>query len=116
MSELVSYLNANCKTQWTGKIWLDIEGSQYWLGSASSNQAWYKQLVDACTTYGVSCGVYSSASQWSAIFGSTSFVYGNNLQLWYAHYDNIPSFYDFSSFGGWTSPYAKQYGGGSVCG
>ena len=42
MSVLVSYLNTNCKSQWSGRVWLDIEGSQYWLGSTSSNQAWYK--------------------------------------------------------------------------
>jgi len=42
MSELVTYLDANCKSQWSGRVWLDIEGSQYWLGSTSSNQAWYK--------------------------------------------------------------------------
>ena len=70
-----------------------------------------KDLVNSCSTYGVKCGVYSSASQWSAIFGSTSYTYGNNLPLWYAHYDNNPSFSDFSKFGGWTSPHAKQYAG-----
>lgn len=42
MSELVSYLNNNCKSAWSGRVWLDIEGSQYWLGSSSSNQNWYK--------------------------------------------------------------------------
>ena len=37
--------------------------------------------------------------------------------LWYAHYDNKPSFSDFSSFGGWTTPYAKQYQGDyTLCG
>ena len=29
----------------------------------------------------------------------------------YAHYDNNPSFSDFSAFGGWSSPHAKQYAG-----
>lgn len=40
--ELVSYLKANCASQWSGRVWLDVEGSQYWTGSTSSNQAWYK--------------------------------------------------------------------------
>lgn len=111
LSTMLSYLNSNCKSAWSGRIWLDIEGSQYWTGSTSSNQAWYKNLVDACKSLGVTCGVYSSSSQWSAIFGSTSYVYGNSLPLWYAHYDNNPSFSDFSSFGGWSSPHAKQYAG-----
>jgi len=111
LNELVSHLKGNCGSQWSGRIWLDIEGSQYWKGSASSNQAWYKTLKDACGSAGVRCGVYSSSSQWSAIFGSTSYSYGSELPLWYAHYDNSASFSDFSSFGGWKSPHAKQYAG-----
>lgn len=83
--------------------------SQYWLSDYSKNKSWYQQLVDSCSTYGITCGIYASASQWNAIFGSTSYVYGNFLPLWYPHYDNNPSFSDFSSFGGWTTPYAKQY-------
>jgi len=116
MSSLVSTLKG-CSAAWnSGRVWLDIEGSQYWTTSTSSNQAWYKSLVDSCTTYGIRCGVYSSAVQWSAIFGSTSFSYGSNLPLWYAHYDNNPSFSDFSPFGGWKTPYAKQYAGdATVC-
>jgi hypothetical protein len=149
MSELVSYLNSNCKSNWSGRVWLDVEGTQYWLGSSSSNQAWYKvgrvsilltmllstttfsdifafflfvpfvffvfqyiqQLKDSCSTYGVKCGVYSSTYQWSSLFGSTSFSYGSELPLWYAHYDNSPSFSDFTAFGGWSTPHAKQYAG-----
>ncbi len=42
MGELITFLNNNCKTKWSGRIWLDIEGSSYWLGSTSANQAWYK--------------------------------------------------------------------------
>lgn len=29
----------------------------------------------------------------------------------YAHYDNDPSFDDFSPFGGWSNPAMKQYAG-----
>jgi hypothetical protein len=42
VGELVDHLKGNCDGKWTGRIWLDIEGSQYWLGSTSSNQNWYK--------------------------------------------------------------------------
>jgi GH25 family lysozyme M1 (1,4-beta-N-acetylmuramidase) len=111
MSELVSYLKSNCASAWSGRVWLDIEGSQYWTGSTSSNKSWYQNLVNSCSTYGVRCGVYSSYYQWQAIFGSTSYSYGSNLPLWYAHYDNNPSFSDFSAFGGWSSPHTKQYAG-----
>jgi len=98
-----------------GKIWLDIEGTQYW-GGQSANQGFFNGLVAGCRSAGVSCGVYSSASQWNPIFGS-SFTGGSAMPLWYAHYDNSPSFGDFSSFGGWKTPYMKQYNGDqTVCG
>ncbi len=38
------------------------------------------------------------------------FILGNR----YAHYDNNPTFSDFSPFGGWATPYAKQYAGTST--
>jgi len=116
VQEMNSALKSGCS--WSGRIWLDMEGSQYWLGSSSANQAWWQGLVDACkSTAGASkCGVYSSASQWSAIFGSTSYSYGSDLPLWYAHYDNEQTFSDYSAFGGWSSPHAKQYQGDvSLC-
>jgi hypothetical protein len=106
-----SYLKSNCASSWSGRIWLDIEGSEYWYSSTSSNKAWYQNLVDSCKTYSVTCGVYSSYYQWEDLFGSTSYSYGSSLPLWYAHYDGSAEFSDFTSFGGWTTPYAKQFDG-----
>ncbi len=35
----------------------------------------------------------------------------------YAHYDANESFSDFTAYGGWTEPHAKQYSGDAVvCG
>lgn len=82
ISELVTYIKTYCSTQFSGRIWLDIEGSQYWLSTTTLNKSWYQNLVDACTSSGYNCGVYSSYSQWSAIFGSTSYSYGSTLPLW----------------------------------
>ena len=111
MSTMLSYLSSNCNSEWTGRVWLDIEGAQYWSTSTSTNKAWYESLVDACRTQAKSCGIYASASQWTALFGSTSYVYGNDLPLWYAHYDSLAAFSDYSSFGGWVTPHAKQFKG-----
>lgn len=113
LSTMTSYLKTSCNSSWSGTIWLDIEGSQYWLGSYSSNQAWYESLVDACTSSGYTCGVYGSKSQWQELFGSSTYSYGSALPLWYAHYDNSASFSDYDSyaFGGWSSPFMKQYEG-----
>ncbi len=41
------------------------------------------------------------------------------LPVWYAHYDNVASFSDWStvSFGGWSKPSMKQYQGDvTLCG
>mmetsp|Transcript_11935 Transcript_11935/g.14442 ORF Transcript_11935/g.14442 Transcript_11935/m.14442 type:complete len:338 (+) Transcript_11935:27-1040(+) len=113
LSTMTSYLVTNCNSSWSGRVWLDIEGSEYWLGSSSSNQAWYQSLVDACTSSGYSCGVYGSKYQWEDLFGTSTYSYGSELPLWYAHYDDVASFSDYStySFGGWSSPTMKQYNG-----
>lgn len=113
MTAMVNNLKTNCASSWSGRVWLDIEGSQYWSSSTTTNRAWYQSLVDACRSTATSCGVYSSYYQWSSIFGSTSYAYGSDLPLWYAHYESPanPSFSDFSTFGGWKAPYGKQYQG-----
>ena len=113
--ELAAHLSENCADAFSGRVWLDIEGSQYWLGDNDANREWYQELVDACTSSEYRCGVYSSQYQWADIFGSSEYIAGSNLGLnmWYAHYDNSPSFADYPkySFGGWTTPTAKQYQG-----
>ena len=111
VQELVSHINANCKSSFTGRVWLDIEGTQYWTADTNQNRAWYQSLVDACNKYAASCGIYTSKVQWDGIMGSSSYEYGSNLPLWYAHYDGKADFSDFAAFGGWTKPYAKQYQG-----
>lgn len=111
MQEMISFINSNCKSTFNGRVWLDIEGSQYWKGDSSANREWYQELVDACNNQASSCGIYSSKVQWEGIMGSDSYAYGSNLPLWYAHYDGKADFSDFTAFGGWTKPYAKQYAG-----
>ena len=64
---------------------------------------------------GLHLGVYTSRSQWEPIMGDWNG--GSSFPLWYAHYDNNPSFSDFSPFGGWNQPAIKQYVGDAVvCG
>jgi len=115
VSDLLSYWEehkVNVK-----RLWLDIEGSQYWTSSHASNQAFYEGLVKACKNEGLKCGVYSSASQWAPIFGSTSYSYGSDLPLWFADYDGTPSFDGWAKFGGWSKPTLKQFtDAGSKCG
>jgi hypothetical protein len=82
-------------------------------------QAFYQGMIDYCRSKSLNCGVYASQSQWISLFGTASYVYGNEYPLWYAHYDDLASFSDYYakySFGGWADPYAKQYlGSTTVC-
>lgn len=90
---------------------MDIEGgSDYWSTNIFTNQNFFEGLVNACESYGLQTGVYTSASQWEPIMGD-SYTGGSKFPLWYAHYDDTPSFYDFEPFGGWNSPSIKQYDG-----
>lgn len=64
-------------------------------------------------------GIYASRYMWSSIYGSFTACpnAATNVALWYAHYDNTPSFADFQAFGGWKTPTIKQYEGTtSLCG
>lgn len=51
MGALITYLTEHCPSAWTGRIWLDIEGTQYWLGDATKNQAWYQVCRPLCVFF-----------------------------------------------------------------
>ena len=106
---LVAFLQT-CPSAWSGRIWLDIEGPSMWLGNKKSNEAWYRDLVNACVHGGIKCGVYSSPGEWGQLF-PRGFSYGKWLPLWYAHYDNMPSFSDWPSvaFGGWKQVNSRSH-------
>ncbi|KAF2077704.1 hypothetical protein CYY_001021 [Polysphondylium violaceum] len=97
--------NANIHT-----IWIDVEGpGVYWSESQTANRNFFNGLIDGCKSQGLKIGIYTSASQWGPIMGNWDG--GKAYPLWYAHYDNNPSFSDFSPFGGWSTPYMKQFSG-----
>lgn len=107
-----------CNAAFSGRVWLDIEQADpYWSDDVNANKIWYQNLVDACGTYNVDCGIYSSWPQWQQIFGSTKYVYNPQFPLWVAHYDGKKTFSDFVPFGGWTRPTIKQFDGDkTLCG
>lgn len=123
VAKMVSSLKSDgCSYGSTGsksyhKVWLDIEGgSQFWSSDHSTNNKFFKGLLSGCSAQGVSCGVYTNKDGWTEIMGS-SFAGASDLPLWYAHYDNNPTFSDFKPFGGWSQPYMKQFQGDvTVCG
>jgi len=113
ISTMVNYLhNNNAKF---GMIWLDIEGPQYWSSDPNTNIRFINAMISQARAVGVKVGVYSSHSQWQPITGG--WTGASSLPIWYAHYDDNPSFSDWQNFGGWTRPAIKQYWGDrSLCG
>eukprot|EP00591_Stephanopyxis_turris_P008851 CAMPEP_0195526870 /NCGR_PEP_ID=MMETSP0794_2-20130614/28179_1 /TAXON_ID=515487 /ORGANISM="Stephanopyxis turris, Strain CCMP 815" /LENGTH=212 /DNA_ID=CAMNT_0040657655 /DNA_START=54 /DNA_END=692 /DNA_ORIENTATION=+ len=100
-----------------GMIWYDIERLS-WSSSQATNQDFIKKLVDEGKSLGVHAGIYTNYYNWQDIVGlDWDYPHKEGLPLWYAHYDNSPSFSDFKAFGGWTSPSIKQYAGDvTTCG
>eukprot|EP00981_Chlorochromonas_danica_P014183 scaffold7537_cov179-Ochromonas_danica.AAC.4 len=97
-----------------GMLWIDVEGTDYWSSSTSNNVNFIQSMVNEGKNQGISLGIYSSASQWKPITGDSHQF--SSLPIWYAHYDNNPSYSDWASFGGWTKPAIKQYAGTtSIC-
>ena len=95
MTTLINDLkNAGVLT--TNMIWMDIENTAYWSSSCSDNQSWLSDAISTIQSMYSGCGlstcvgIYSSSSQWSPIMCNTSEF--SSHQLWYAHYDNNPSF------------------------
>lgn len=77
------------------------------------------ELINELKAKNKKVGIYASRYMWGSIFGSydTCGQASVNIPLWYAHYDNVPSFSDFIAFAGWKTPSFKQYlGTSSLCG
>jgi len=97
-----------------GTLWIDVEQCEGCWNDAESNCGYVQQIVDAATEAGLTIGIYSSEGEWSQTVGSCANF--TNLPLWYAHYDGEASFADgLYNFGGWTSPFMKQYNDQGPC-
>ncbi|MBI3273051.1 MAG: hypothetical protein HYZ53_28940 [Planctomycetes bacterium] len=91
------------------RLWLDVEQPP---GGRSAAQLADKirKAIDACGTF--PNGIYSAAWWWLPnMHNSTAFAH---KLLWYARYDHVASLGTWPSqkFGGWASPFGKQYADG----
>lgn len=92
-----------------GMVWYDIENYN-WGSDLSANQAFIEDMIKEGLKLGVSAGIYTSYYNWESIVGlDYDYPSSIGLPLWYAHYDNSPSFSDFTPYGGWSEPAIKQY-------
>ena len=95
---------------WVTRIWFDIEGE--WSSSYSTNQAFLMDMVEQARSIGIVYGIYCNYNYWTYFFGyDYVFPYNYEIPLWFAHYNDDPSFASFDAFGGWTWPKIKQYSG-----
>lgn len=63
-----------------GRLWLDIEGPQYWSSSQTSNRNFIQGLIDEANSLGLALGIYTSESQWTPIVGDWNG--GSSYMLW----------------------------------
>lgn len=98
------------------RIWIDIEtnpssGCSWNDHDAESNCQFTLELVKAVRARGKPVGIYASKYMWGTIYKSYTACpqAAFEVPLWYPHYDDNPSFSDFSEFGGWKAPTIKQY-------
>ena len=99
-------------------IMLDIEGTKWSQYSHAENRAFLLALRSALEMANIRVTIYAGR-EWPDFFGE-NFTAFSDLPLIYAHYDNVPSFYDFVPYGGWILPAGKQFwdggGGEAICG
>ncbi len=99
-----------------GRMWLDIEENPEGLGP-SALVSLIQQGVDACHADGTAgCGIYTGPGFWKSYVANSGAFTG--VPLWYALYNKKRSLSDWTTehFGGWTSPVAKQFQTGPLCG
>jgi len=117
LAVLTDFLKNGCDSSWSHHLWLDLNSYSYWPtpwqpAGYTLNQKWFESLVDACVaTKDVSCGIQSCPDQWKYTLGSSTYSYAPAvaLPLWYVSLNDVQSFDDFVKFGGFTTPYAKQF-------
>lgn len=95
-------------------IMLDIEGDDWAQHSQSDNVAFLLAIKRVFDAAGAQYTIYSGR-EWPTFFG-VNFTAFSERPLFYAHYDLVPSFYDFPAggYGGWSSPQGKQFWDGQA--
>lgn len=117
-AQLLSNLSVNAVK--FDAVMLDIEGSDWDNYTQAENQVFLTQLRQGLESGGAKVTVYCGTN-WVSYFGP-NFNTFSDLPVIYAHYDNVPSFYDWfdTPYGGWTAPAGKQFWDGSegetICG
>lgn len=123
---LTTYINDNCKSSWTGRIWVVVDNPSWWeditiTGGAKNNKAFFEDTITSVLKYKAQVGVFSTKSYYSSIFGNSSYSYGSSAGALVGYFveSGQASLDDWSTqqFGGWKTPTFKHYSStsGSGC-
>ena len=106
VSSVYSSLQSNSIT--VNRIWFNLDGT--WGSDVSTNKAFFEEMISQGISLGMNTGIYCDRTYWINKFGE-SYTYSqtSKVLLWYPNHNNVESFSDFVQFGGWTTPYMKQY-------
>jgi hypothetical protein len=121
---LMKEINTNCKSAFTGRIWIVVDNPEWWediniTGGAKNNKQFFQDMITAASTYTTQIGVFSSSSYYKSIFGDVNYSYAKDHGAVVGYSSSSgkqTNFNDWNSvaFGGWSIPYFKRYDYASV--
>lgn len=93
-----------------------MEAWQWW-AECETNIAWLTPLlVHAQSRLGVKrVGFYAGLNFFTNYMCNTTLYSSMGVPLWYARWNNAPSFENFTSYGGWTQPFMHQFNAVGMC-
>ena len=87
------------------RLWIDVGGR--WPNTTETNVVFLESLIQPIESYGVKFGISTTRHRWGKALNNTA-KFSVNIPLWYSQPDDVKSFDDFQTFGGWIEPSMKQ--------
>ena len=110
---LMNEVNNNCKSAFTGRIWLVVDNPSLWGSNTKTNRAFLESLMTAAKKYTSKFGIFSSEVNYDKIFGNVKYSYAKDqgAVAGYSSTAQQANFndWDMVAFGGWDLPYFKRY-------
>lgn len=103
-------------------VWVDVETNPSsgcsWGTDYAANCDYLVEVLNRLNYYKKKVGIYTVTVFWDRILGGRlACPKAASVMLWYARYDNLPQFTDYTQISAWITPAMKQYSGDvTVCG
>ena len=89
-------------------LWFVID--QSWGNNQRANRMILTTLANSLHCVDYYCGIKTSFNDWGYVFGDMyTFPKTSSWYLWYTSIDYRRDFKNFESFGGWNTPYMKEF-------